>query len=128
MIKRAGAQIDCHHRRNLRGAAPIYKLVRAKLVALDGLPSQLALTRSLCARPHPIQPVVATDEVAARITHDGIALLTHRRQHIAPEAALIRMGRLWLIQTAINAAPHVLGKTTKQQRRDFTDDAVVVNQ
>src|SRR5438045_3770153 len=67
LLNRACTQVDAEHRFCVNRLAKVYKLIRAKLVALDGLPGQFAPLWTLLARADTIFPAVAAQEIPTRI-------------------------------------------------------------
>ena len=85
-IAAARAEIDRQHRLDARGAAPVDEFVGAELVGLGRHPGEVEPARALRDRADAVLPVVAGDEVAARIAHDRRRQLAHQRQHVPAEA------------------------------------------
>ena len=104
----AGPEIDREHRLQIGLPAPVHELVGAEGVRLDRQPGEVELLRPLLDRPDPVLPVVAGDEVAARIADDRRAQLAHQLQHVAAEALLRRRRMPGLVEPAVDATAEVL--------------------
>ena len=76
-----------------------------------------SLTRSPLARADAVLPVVARDEVAARIPDDGDAELADEREDVATEPVLVRGRMTGLVDARVHATPEVL--------RERAEDAIV---
>ena len=74
-----------------------------------------------------IQPVIAAEEVATRIAHGRVILLTQSGQYIAPKAVFISVRRGRIINAFVDTASHMFGKAAKEKRRDFADRAIIVD-
>jgi hypothetical protein len=62
---------------SVRRGAPLDELVGAELVGLERVPGPLEHGGPLGLRPDAVEPVVAGDEVAARVAHDRHAQFLH---------------------------------------------------
>ena len=51
---------------------------------------QLARSRALRLRPDAVQPVIAAEEVPARVPDDRVAQLPERSHHVGAQAILVR--------------------------------------
>ena len=67
ILRRAGAEIDGQHWLNAGTLTPAQELVRADLVRLDRAPGHVGPDRAAVFRVDTVFPVIAGDEVAARI-------------------------------------------------------------
>ena len=103
-VAAARAEVDRQHRLDVGGTAPVDEFVGAELVGLGRHPGEVEPARPLLHRPDAIFPIVAGDEVAAGIAHDGRRQLAHQRQHVAAEAVLIGGRMAGLEDAAIDAA------------------------
>src|SRR5687768_7480559 len=90
-LDRACTHIHAQHWRGVDGPTKFDKLVRAKLIGFNRLPGKLTAAWALIFRPHSIQPVVATEEIAARIAHNCVTLITQRFYNILAKTTLICM-------------------------------------
>ena len=61
----ARAQVYAQHRLSVDAATKPHKLIRAELIGFGGLPGQIAPAPALFPWTDAIQPIVATQEVAA---------------------------------------------------------------
>src|SRR5690606_16049315 len=75
LLDAAGAEVDRHHRLGARRLRPAGELAETELVGLDRAPGPVEPARPLLLRADPVLPVVAGDEVAAGVAHDGGAEL-----------------------------------------------------
>ena len=103
-----------------------HELVGAELVGLDRLPGQFAAARALLFGADAVEPVVAAQEVAARIADDGVGLLAQGLQHVLAQAVLVGVGRLGVVDAFVDAAAHVLDEAAKEQGRDRGDRSIGV--
>ena len=113
-IAAARAEVHRQHRLDVGGAAPVDEFVGAEPVRLGGHPGQVEPARPLLDRADAILPIVAGDEIAAGIAHDGRRQFAHQRQHVAAEAVLIGGRMAGLEDAAIDAAAEVLDEGTEQ--------------
>src|SRR5262249_7378017 len=114
-------------RHGVQPAAIGDELMGAHGICLNGAPDVVEAHRARRAQPHAIAPVVSGDKVAAWIANACGGKLAQRLQHIDAEPILVREGRAWLEDTAIDAAPEVLHELSKQQRVDGAHDGRGVN-
>ena len=121
------AKIDREHRLHLRRTAPVDELIGAEGVGLGGEPGQIEPLGPLRNGADPVPPVVARDEIAARIAHDGRAQFTHQRQHILAEALLVGSCMARLVDAAVNAAAEMLHEGAEQARVGFSDREIPVD-
>ena len=115
-IAAARAEVDRQHRLDVGGAAPVDEFVGAELVGLGRHPGEIEPARPLVHRADAVLPVVAGDEVAAGIAHDGRRQLAHQRQHVAAEALGVGGGMAGLEDAAIDAAAEMLDEGAEQAR------------
>ena len=86
----ARAQVHRQHRLDVGQPAPVDELVGAEGVGLGRHPGQVEPARPLLHRADAVFPVVAADEVAAGVTHDGRRQFAHQREHVVAEAVACR--------------------------------------
>ena len=122
----ASAHVDAEHGRSVDGLAEAHELVGAELVGLQRLPGELTAARALLLGADAVEPVVAAEEVAAWIADGRVLLRAQGVEHVGAQPLLIGVGGLGFVDTFVDAAPHVLGKAAKEQRRDWGDRAVGV--
>ena len=113
LVHGARAHVDADVRLGAHGAAILDELVGAEAIRLLRIPGELAPARPVRERPHPVEPVVAADEVAAGPAQDGYAQRPHRVEHVAPEPSLVAEGRALLEDAAVDAAADVLDEVSK---------------
>ena len=77
-------------------------------------------------RADAVLPVVAGDEIAARIAHDGGRELAHHRQHVLAEALLVGLRVAGLVDAAIDAAAEMLDEGAEQPPVGRADHVVAV--
>ena len=110
-LGRRGAEIGADQRLGANALGPGYEFIGAELVRLDGVPGSIEHRGPLIARAHAIQPVVAGNEVAARIANDRHAHAAHLRGNVFAEAGCIGECRTGIIDAAVNSATQVFQKT-----------------
>ena len=118
----AGAQVDRQHRLPVQLAAQPDELVGPEAVRLDRLPGQLAQRESLVLRADAVAPVVAGDEVAARIAHDRHFQFAQRVEDVRAQSVGVRVAGLRIVDPAVDRAAHVLQKTAEDARAHFAHD------
>ena len=123
-LDRAGAHIDAEHGGSADRPAEAHELVGAELVGFERLPGQFTAAWALILGANTVQPVVAAEEIAARVSNGGVALGTQRLQHIGAQAIGVCMGRLRLVDPFIDTSPHMFGEAAEQQRRDLGNGAI----
>ena len=124
----AGAEIDGEHRLDVRGPAPVDELVRPERVGLGREPGEVEPRRPFGDRADAVLPVVAGDEVAARVADDGGAELPDEIEHVAPEPALVRGRVAGLVDALVDAAPEMLDEGAEQARVGLADGPIAVEQ
>jgi hypothetical protein len=122
----AGTHVDSQHWFAVDRLAEVHKFVGAKLVGLNRLPGQITAARALLLGANAVKPIIAAEEVAARVAHDGVLLFAQRGQHISAQAVFVGQRGGGVIDAFIDAAAHLLGKAAKEQGRDFRNGAVGV--
>ena len=75
---------------------------------LDGRPRLLGAPRAAELRADAVAPVIAGDEVAAGVAHDGHIQLPHQLHDVLAEALFVRRGVAGLIDAAVDGAAEVL--------------------
>ena len=125
-IAAARAEIDREHRLDVGGAAPVDELVGAERVRLGRHPGKVEPARAILHRPDAVLPVVAGDEIAARIAHDGGRELAHHREHVLAEALLVGLRMAGLEDAAIDAAAEMLDEGAEQPPVGRADHVVAV--
>ena len=88
--------------------APVDELVGAELVRLERVPRALEHRRPLRLRADAVEPVVAGDEVAARIAHDRHAELLDLARDVGAEALRVGQRRSRLVDAGVDGAAQVL--------------------
>ena len=115
------AEIDSQHRLDVGGLAPVDKLVGAKAIGLGRAPGEVETLRPIRHRPDAVLPIVAGDEIATGIAHDGRRQFLDQGEHVLSETLLVRLGVIGLVEAAIDAAPEMLDEGTEQARIGLTD-------
>jgi hypothetical protein len=113
-FRRAGAEIERQQRLGADQAAPFDEFIGAELVRLERIPGALEHRRPLVLRSDAVEPVVAGDEVPARIAHDRDAKRLHLRDDVATESFAVSQGRLRVVDACIDGAAQVLEKCAQQ--------------
>src|SRR5439155_7084134 len=104
----AGAAVEAEQRLGAHEPAPLDELVGAELVRLERVPGPLQHGRTLVLRPHAVEPVVARDEVAARVAHDRHAEPLDLGGHVLAEPARVREARARLVDARVHRPAEVL--------------------
>ena len=101
-IRAARAEVDRHHHVGVRFLRPLHKFVRAEFVGFGGFPGEFKAFRTLRFWANAIFPIVAGDEISARIAHKWHIQFFDQINHVLPETVCVggRMPRL------VNAAIH----------------------
>ena len=127
-VRPARAEIDGEHRLDAGELAPVDEFVGAEGVRLGGEPGEVEAPRPLLDRPHPVLPIVAGDEIAARIAHDRGGELAHQRQHVAAKAALVGGRVAGLEDALVDAAAEMLDEGAEQAPIRRADDEVAIDE
>ena len=86
-------------------------------VGLGREPGEVQPASGALDRADAVLPVVAGDEVAAGIAHDGRPELLDERQHVAPRKPCFVGGRMaGLVDAAVDAATQMLDEGAEQAR------------
>ena len=125
-IAATGAEIDREHRLDAGQAAPVDELVGAERVGLGRHPGEVEAPGPLGHRADAVFPIVAGDEVAARIAHDGGPELAHQLQHVLPKAAFVGTGMTGLEDAAIDAAAQMLDEGAEQSVIGSRDGGIAI--
>ena len=125
-IAAARAEIDRQHRLDVRGAAPVDELVGAELVGLGRHPGEVEPARPLGDGADAVLPIVAGDEVAAGIAHDGRRELAHQLEHVLAEALGVGGRMAGLEDAAIHAAAEMLDEGAEQARVGGADREIAM--
>ncbi len=120
------AEIDRQHGLGPGRSAPSDELVAAEAVGLGRAPGEIETARACIDGPDPVLPIVAGDEIPARIADDRGPELAHQRQHVAPEAALVRRRVARLIDPAIDAAAEMLDEGAEETRIGLADREIPI--
>src|SRR5690606_17233801 len=114
LVRPARAEIDRKHRLNIGEPTPVDEFVGPELVGFDRFPGEIHAARALFNGPNPFFPVVARDEIAARIAHDRWCQLPHQIENVAPEAVLVRRGMSGFKNAAIDASSEMLDESPEE--------------
>src|SRR6185503_18437029 len=118
------AEIHREHRLDTRHPTPGEELVSPELVGLDAPPGEVEPPWPGLPGADAVAPVVARDEVAARVPDQGHAELADELQDVRPEPLGRRTRVLGLVQTAVDAAPEVFDERTEEPGIGPSDHAV----
>ncbi len=110
----AGAEVEAQQRLGAHGLGPVHEIVGAELVGLELIPGALENRRAVLLRADAIPPVVARDEVAAGVTHDGDLQVLHFTQRIGAEATLVGQRRPGLVHAGVHRAAQVFEERAEQ--------------
>ena len=110
----ARAEIDGEHALRSGAARPFLKFVYADLVGLYRAPCEIEPPRAQLTRAGPVLPVVAGDEVAARIAHDVDAELLYHAEHVAAKAHIVRGRVSRLVDAAVDGPAEVLDERAEK--------------
>ena len=126
-VRSARADIDREHRLDAGHPAPVDELVGAELVGLRRAPGQVEPHRPLLLRSDAVLPVVAGQEVAARIAHDRRPELARQRQHVAAKSVRVGRRMAGLVDAAVDAAAHVLDEGAEDPAVERRQDEVAID-
>src|SRR5437879_4088560 len=104
----AGAEVDGEHRLDPGEPAPVEEFVGAEMVGLGRQPGEIEPARPRLDRTDAVLPVVAGNEIAARIAHDGRRQLAHEGQYVAAKTLRVGLRMARLENAAIDAASEML--------------------
>src|SRR6266851_4174131 len=113
-IRPARAEIDGEHRLDAGEAAPVDELVGAEGVRLGRFPGEIEPPRPRLDGADAVLPIIAGDEIAAGIAHDGGAQLAHQGEHVAAKTVRIGGRVARLEDAAIDAAAEMLDEGAEQ--------------
>src|SRR5690606_37018327 len=122
----ARAEVHRQHGLDIRKAAPVHELVCAEGVRLDRLPGKVEAARALLHGTYAILPVIARDEIAAGVAHDGGAEFAYQLQHVATETSLIGAGVVRLVNSAIDATAKMFDEGAEQPSVGGADGEVAI--
>jgi hypothetical protein len=86
LVSAASAWIETKQWLGLHQSAPRKEFIGTELVGLERIPGTLEHLRPQVLRADTVQPVVARNEIAARVTHDGHPEAGDFGQHVFTEA------------------------------------------
>src|SRR5262245_60273913 len=113
-FRRARAEVEAEQRLRADGAAPRQKLVRPELIGLDRVPCTFEHRGARRRRADAGGPVVAGDEVAARVADDRHLERADFLEDVAAEAVLIGELRSGLEDPAVDGASEMLEERAEQ--------------
>ena len=108
VLRGAGAEVHGHHRLRADALAPLQEFIRADLIRLNGAPSHVRADGTLVLRTDAVAPVVAGQEVAARIADLRDMQRTDELFHVAAEAEGVGSRVARLIDAGIDSAAEML--------------------
>src|SRR5262245_17922131 len=127
VVNRPQPGVDANVRLRADALAVAQELVSAEAVGLDAAPGQFRPRRALVLRPYAVLPVVARDEIPARIAQDRDVQPLDRLQDVQPDAFFVRERTAFFVNAAVDHAPQVLGEVAEQMRMHFADRAIDVD-
>src|SRR5205814_4573275 len=105
LLRSSGSEIQAHQRLGAHCFAPRHELVRAKLICVNRVPRLIEHARTILLWSYAIQPVVAGNEVAARIPDDWYSHLTNFLYYIFAQAIGIRESGPRIVNPFIDCPP-----------------------
>ena len=106
----------------MHGLAPSHEFIRTELICVGGVPSFIQHARAALLGADAVEPVVAGNEIAARIANDGNSHLAHFFHNVLAESVGIREFRAWIKYAFVNRTSQVLQERSKEiaveRRRD----------
>src|SRR5206468_7090557 len=108
VLRAAGAEVEAQERLGADEPAPSDELVGAELVRLERVPGPIQDGGTLVLGTDAVEPVVAGDEVAARIPHDRHAELADLLRDVLAEAVRVRERRARLVDAGVDRSAQVL--------------------
>ena len=110
---RAGAEVHAEQRLGAHQAAPLDELVGAELVRLDRVPGAIEHHGPLRFRTDAVEPVVAGDEIAARIANDRHAEILDLARDVGAESFPIGEPGSGLVDAGVDRPAEVLEERTE---------------
>ena len=103
--------------------APGEKFIGAELIRLDRVPCAIENARTFCARTDAVQPVIAGDEVTARVTYDRHAHRFDFGRHVFAVTLRVCQRRSRLIDAPVYGASQVFDEAAEKSPIDHRPDA-----
>ena len=110
----ARAQVETQQRLGAHELAPLDEVVGAELVRLERVPGSLQDGRPLVPGADAVEPVVARDEVPARVAHDRHPEPLDLRGDVAAEPAGVRQLGTRFVDAGVHRPPEVLQEGSQQ--------------
>ncbi|PYV07655.1 MAG: hypothetical protein DMG23_15665 [Acidobacteria bacterium] len=101
---RARAEVRRKQRLGANQATPFDELVGPELIRLNRIPGPVEDPWPVFLRAHAVKPVVAGDEVPARVAHDGHAKLVDLFRDVLSKAVRVRPLRVGFINSVVDRA------------------------
>src|SRR5439155_22575431 len=116
-----GSKVDRHHRLQPQRAGPRQELVGPDRVWFDRSPREVEATGTVGYRSDAVTPVIAGNEVAARVTDNRDAQLIDQVRDILAEPSAVGRGVVRLVNTGVDTTAHVLDEAAEDTRVDIAD-------
>src|SRR3546814_7487153 len=101
------------HRLDVGGLAPVHEFVGAELVGLGRAPGEIEPDGALVLGADAVFPIIAREEIAARIAHDRGPQLADQREHVAAETVGVGGVMAGFVDAAIDAAAAMLDEAAE---------------
>ena len=124
LVGPAAAEVDRHHRCPSHSLRQRHELVGSEHVRLAARPGPVEPARPQLARTDAVAPVVARNEVAARIAHGGEAQCGECVENVGAKTLRVGVAAGRVEDAFINGPPHVLEEAAEDARIDGCDRVV----
>ena len=121
LFRRSRAEVHAEHRLPAHASRQRHELVGADPIRLHAVPGELAQPRSRLGRADPVLPVVAGDEVPARVAHHGHVEPAQGLEDVRAPASVVRVRAAGLVDPLVDRAAHVLEKAPEDPGVDLRD-------
>ncbi len=125
-IPRTRAEVHRQHRFRIGQPAPVDEFIGAELVGLGGHPGKVQAAWSARRGTDPVLPVVAGNEIAARIAHDRGRQLAHQRKHVPAKTMGVGRRMTRFEYAAVDTATQMLDESTEQAAVRFADHLITM--
>ena len=127
-LDRARAEVQPEQGLRAHHAAPLDELVGAELIRLERIPGTIEHHRTLRLRADPLEPVVAGDEIAARITNDRYAEVLDLARDVGAESVDVGQRRARLLYPGVDGPPEMLEEGAKDPSIELSASARLLDQ